>query len=149
MHTDLRSHSNSLSPPGSSLDELNTEVEEINYQIKQFIASNTDSLVATMSDFSKLADRYSILSSSADNLTKHLGRLRREALDNYQTVKYRTAELERIHCTSIALRLLRQFVHAKSQLGHQYILIAGNLVAFSHFFMPNQRYIPSFSRQAI
>lgn len=41
-----------------------------------------------------------------------------QTANSYELVKTRTLELERIHETSVLLRQLRQFVHAKAQLDH-------------------------------
>jgi hypothetical protein len=55
-------------------------------------------------------------SSSSTLLTLPL--LSLQTLDSYELVRSRTIELERIHETSVILKQLRQFNHAKTQLEH-------------------------------
>jgi hypothetical protein len=51
-----------------------------------------------------------------------------QTTSSYDLVKTRTVELERIHETSVLLRQLRQFVHAKAQLAH-YVQVDQKTVA--------------------
>jgi hypothetical protein len=87
-----------------------------------------------MQDVATLATRYQELESTAHKLRSSIDKMQREVnfhrfplrtvhhftqtSDSYELVKSRTMELERIHETSIILKQLRQFNHAKAQLDH-------------------------------
>ena len=98
------------------LTDISSCIDEIKVEIKGYISKHTDQLMTGMQDFALLADRYQTLSKSSQTLHKKVDRLKIEAVDMHNVVRNRTLELERIHATSISLRLLRQFSHAKSQL---------------------------------
>lgn len=98
--------------------DINTSIDEVNLEIKNFIGDNKDELMSGMQDVALLSERYRSLAVSSEKLHRGIERLKQEALESHDMVKLRTTELERIHSTSIMLRHLRQFAHAKSQLDH-------------------------------
>ena len=98
------------------LSDISSCIDDIKVEIKSYISKHTETLMSGMQDFASLADRYQTLSKSSQILHKKVDRLKNEALEMHDIVRIRTSELERIHSTSISLRLLRQFAHAKSQL---------------------------------
>ena len=113
------------------LTDITSCVDDIKVEIKGYISKHTEQLMSGMSDFASLADRYQTLSKSSQTLHKKVDRLKTEAVDMHDMVKNRTSELERIHATSISLRLLRQFSHAKAQLD-QFKLSNGKFFNFNY-----------------
>ena len=98
--------------------EIVSYIEDVNEEIKSYITQHKDSLMSGMQDVATLAERYATLSTNSQKLHRNVERLKKEALQSYDLVKMRTAELERIHSASTTLRYLRQFSHAKAQLDH-------------------------------
>lgn len=98
--------------------EIITYIEDVNEEIKSYITQHKDNLMSGMQDVATLAERYATLSTTSQKLHRNVERLKKEALQSYDLVKLRTAELERIHSASTSLRYLRQFSHAKAQLDH-------------------------------
>lgn len=71
-----------------------------------------------MQDVATLSSKYQQLAHNGEKIHKTIDRLKQEAFECHHLILSKTTELERIHETSILLRQLRQFVHAKDQLDH-------------------------------
>jgi chromosome segregation ATPase len=90
----------------------------VDEEIKTYITGHKHDLMSGMQDVATLATRYQELESTAHKLRTSIDKMQRETSESYELVRSRTMELERIHETSIVLKQLRQFNHAKAQLDH-------------------------------
>ena len=102
-----------------SLVDINHCINDVNDEIKQYIASNKDSLMYGMSDVATLAERYHALSNTSNTIHDTISRLKDEINNSYNSIEGQTKRLEKLHSTSLLLRQLRQFVNAKTQLDYQ------------------------------
>lgn len=102
-----------------SLVDINHCINDVNDEIKQYIASNKDSLMYGMSDVATLAERYHALSNTSNTIHDTISRLKDEINNSYNSIEGQAKRLEKLHATSLLLRQLRQFVNAKTQLDYQ------------------------------
>eukprot|EP01036_Dinobryon_divergens_P038550 gene38550-50628_t len=111
-HFDVQGYIKSTIKEGNSEDTyrvISDSIDEVNDEIKSYISEHKDTLMSGMQDVAALATRYQALLSTSTKLRRAVEKLKKEALESYDVVRTRTSELERIHSTSTALRLLRQF----------------------------------------
>jgi hypothetical protein len=127
-HFDPQAYIKGIIKDGNSeecFNDISNCITQINEEIKGYISQHKDGLMSGMQDVAVLSERYELLSSTSQKLTRNVDRLKKDALDSFDLVKNRTIELERIHQTNLILRQLRQFAHAKAQLNH-HVKISNN-----------------------